>query len=325
MTRLAKLAGGAVLALALAVLGVPAHAQGDFPNRPIRLIVGFPPGTAADLSARALAPHMSQTLGQQIVVESRTGAGSSIAAEFVARAPKDGYTLFLGASANVSNAVMFSNLSFDFAKDFAPIALTDSVPVILVANPSLGLKSVQELIALAKSKPGQINYASTGIGASPHLSAELFNVRAGVKLVHIPYQGSTHAVTDLLAGRVSVMFSPASTVIPQIEAGKLVALASTTKKRLASLPNLPTMEESGLPDFETSIWFALMAPAGTPRPAIDKLAGALNAALKSDEVLASLKRQGFEPLGGTPEELARHIDNDTKKWDAVVKAAGLKK
>jgi tripartite-type tricarboxylate transporter receptor subunit TctC len=199
------------------------------------------------------------------------------------------------------------------------------VPVILVVHPSVNVKSVKELIALAKAKPGEINYASTGIGASPHLSAELFNMRANVKLVHIPYPGSPQAVTDLLAGRVSVMFSPASTVLSHIESGKLVGLASTAAKRPDAAPNLPTMEEAGLPDFDTSIWFGLLAPAGTPRPIVDKLAAAVNGAIKSNEVLDGLKRQGFEPLGSTPEEFARYIESETRKWDVVVTAAGLKK
>src|SRR5262249_45483397 len=208
---------------------------------------------------------------------------------------------------------------------FAPIALITTAPVILVVNPSLEVASVQELIALAKRKPGEINYASTGVGAAPHLAGELFNARAGVKLVHVPYQGSPQAVTDLLAGRGSVMFSPPSAVIPHVKAGKLKALASAASKRPSIAPDLPTMVEAGVPDFDTSIWFGLMAPVGTPRPIIDKLAAAVNEALKSNEAKTSYAAQGLDLLGGGPQEFARTITNDTARWTIAAQAAGLLK
>jgi tripartite-type tricarboxylate transporter receptor subunit TctC len=312
----------ALLLICLA-MAAPLRAQ-DYPARPVHLIAGFAPGSAADLTARVLGNAMGQTLGQQFVVENRTGAASGVAAEFVARAAKDGYTLFLASSAVVSNAAVNTKLPYDLARDFAPIALATSVPVILVVNPATGVKTVQELIALVKSKPGEIVYGSTGAGASPHLAAELFSIRIGVKLVHVPYQGSPQAVTDLIAGRTTLMFSPASTVISQIEAGTLRALASATAKRSDIAPNLPTMEEAGLPDFDTSIWFGLVAPAGTPRPIINKLASAVDAAVQSSEVLSQLRMQGFEPLRGGPEEFARYIESETKKWRDVARAAGLR-
>jgi tripartite-type tricarboxylate transporter receptor subunit TctC len=202
------------------------------------------------------------------VVESRAGAGSSIAAEFVARAPADGYTLFIGTSSNVTNAAISSNLRFDFAKDFAPITPLTGLPLILAVHPSLGVTSVEELIALARSKPGELTYASVGSGTVPHLSTELFCVRTNVKLVHVPYQGSPPAVTDLLAGRVSMMLGVASTIMPHVEAGRLKGLASGSAKRPHIAPNLPTIAEAGLPDFETSVWFGLVAPAGTPHAVI---------------------------------------------------------
>ena len=239
---------------------------------------------------------MTQTLGQQVVVENRPGAGSSLAAEFVARAPKDGYTLFLGSSANITNQAILTSATFDMAKDFAPVARATTAAVILVVHPSTNVKSLTELIALAKQKPGEVLYASTGVGTAPHLSGELFAQRAGVKIVHVPYQGSPQAATDLLAGRVHMMFS-----------------------------QVPTMEEAGIADFDTSIWFGLMAPAGTPRPVIDKLARALNEAVKADEVVNKLRAQGFEPLGGTPEELGRYVVTEIDKWGAAAQAAGLKK
>jgi len=318
LTRLASLSGFALL-----ILFNAARAD-DYPSRPIRLVVGFPPGASADITARIVGGAMGQALGQQVVIENKPGAASGIAAEFVARAPKDGYTLFLGSSANLT-AQAISNVPFDLAKDFAPIARATTAAVVLVVHPSTGAKSVAELIALAKAKPGEILYASTGVGTAPHLSAELFAMRAGVKIVHVPYQGSPQAATDLIAGRVHMMFSPASAVMAQVEAGKLTALASAAATRPAIARTVPTMAEAGIPDFDTSIWFGLMAPAGTPRDVVEKLARALNEAIKSSEVIDKLKAQGMEPLGGTPEELAAFIDRETDKWAVAAAAAGLKK
>src|SRR6202030_3109306 len=275
--------------------------------------------------ARVLANGLGKLLGQQFVVENKPGAGSNLAAEFSARAPKDGYTLFIGSSANITNQVITPNLGFDMTKDFAPIALATMAPVILVVHPSTGVKSLGELIALAKAKPGEILYASTGVGTAPHLAAEMFDTRAGVKMVHIPYQGSPQAVTDLIAGRTAVMFSPASAVIAQVEAGQLNALGSAAAKRPSIAPDLPTMAEAGMPDFDTSIWFGLMAPAGTSPEIVDKLARAVPEAIKSSEAHIALKSQGFDPLPGGPEEFARFIVAETAKWTEAAKAAGLKK
>ncbi len=318
----------AILGLTLALTAVAAvplgHAD-DFPSRPLRLIIGFPPGSAADITARLVGSVMSQTLGQQVVVEARPGAGSSLAAEFVARAPADGYTLFIGTSSNVTNAAISSTLRFDFAKDFAPVTPLTDLPLILAVHPLLGVSSVKELIALAKSKPGELTYASVGHGTVPHLSTELFSLRTNIKLVHVPYQGSPPAVTDLLAGRVSVMLGVASTIMPHVESGRIKGLASGSAKRPHIAPNLPTIAEAGVPDFESSVWFGLMAPAGTPRAVIQKLAAAANAALKSDDVATKLKASGFEPLGGPPEAFAQFIAREQFKWGAAAEAAGMKK
>ena len=313
----------AIMALGF-TLAAPAQAE-DYPSRPVRVIVGFTPGAAADITARILANRMSQLLDQQFVVENKPGAGSNLAADFVSHASKDGYTLLLATSANLTNAVITPNLGFDFVREFTPIALATTVPVILVVHPSLGVDSVHELIALAKNRPGQLLYASTGVGAAPHLSGELFNARAGIQTVHVPYQGSPQAVADLLAGRVSMMFSPASAVMPQVQAGKLKALASASSQRPGIAPDLPTMAEAGVPDFDTSIWFGLMAPAGTPRPIVDRLGRAVNEVLKADEVVSKLKSQGFDPLGGAPDEFGRTIATDIERWTAAAQAAGLKK
>ncbi len=317
-----------VLALTLALTAVAALPQGhadDFPSRPIRLMIGFPPGSAADITARLVGNAMSETLGQQLVIEARPGAGSSLAAEFVARSPADGYTLYIGTSSNVTNAVTNSNLHFDFGKDFAAITPLTGLPLILAVHPSLGVSSFKELIALAKAKPGELTYASVGPGTVPHLACELIRVRMHLKLVHVPYQGSPPAVTDLLAGRVSFMLGVASTIMPHVEADRLKALASGSAKRPQIAPNIPTIAEAGLPDFDASVWFGLVAPAGTPRPVIDKLAAAANRALKSDDVATKLRKQGFEPLGGPPDEFAKFIARETDKWAAAAEAAGMKK
>jgi tripartite-type tricarboxylate transporter receptor subunit TctC len=324
MRAIGAVATAALLLGAGIATAAPARAD-DYPNRPVRIMVGFIPGSAADITARLLGNGLGKILGQQFVVENKPGAGSSLAAEFSARAPKDGYTLFLGSSANITNQAIMANLGFDMAKDFAPIALATLAPVILVVHPSTGVKGVKELIALAKAKPGEILYASTGVGTAPHLAAELFDTRAGVKMVHIPYQGSPQAVTDLIAGRTAVMFAPASAVIPQVEAGKLTALATAAAVRPSAEPDLPTMAEAGMPDFDTSIWFGLMAPAGTPGEIIDKLARAVPEAMKTSEALAALKSQGFDPLPGGPEVFARFIVTETAKWNEAARAAGLKK
>jgi len=314
-----------VIAIAIAA-GLPAaRAQSDYPNKPVRLIVGFIPGSSADITARVLGSRMSQLLGQQIVVENKPGAGSSLAAEYVARSPKDGYTLFVASSANITNAAINPKLSFDIMKDFAPIALVNITAVILVTHPSVGVTSLKELIALAKQKPGEINYASTGVGTAPHLSGELLNMRAGLKLVHVPYQGSPQAATDLLAGRVQIMFSPASAVVAQIESGQLKVLASSTAQRAGILPNVPTMAEAGMPDFVTSIWFGLMAPIGTPREIVDKLSRAAIEAAKSPEVITAWRPQGIDPTIAGPDDFGKHVAAEMTRWSEVASAAGLKK
>jgi tripartite-type tricarboxylate transporter receptor subunit TctC len=313
------LVSAALLGIALST----AEAQ-HYPTHPIRLVVGFVPGSGADVTARILATSMSKDLGQQIVVENRSGAGSSIAAESVVRAHKDGYTIFMGTVANIINAAI-KPLPFDFSKDFAPIVLVSEAPNILVVHPSLGVHTLSELIALAKAKPGELTFGSSGVGTSPHVSGELFNIRARVQLLRVPYQGSAQAMTDLLGGRLSMMSSPASTAISHIRSGKITALASTTLKRPAVAPDLPTIHESGLPGFETALWFGLNAPAGTPRDIIEKLAQAANSALNAPEVASALQVQGIEPVGGTPEDYGRYIVSETGKWTAVAKTTDLTK
>jgi tripartite-type tricarboxylate transporter receptor subunit TctC len=318
-----RLSAMAVATVALMATG--AFAQDNYPSRPVRLVVGVAPGSTADISLRLLAQKLSQILGGQFVVENRTGAGTSLAAQMVAQSPKDGYTLMYGGSANTVNATLSANLGFDLAKDLDPVARIAAVPNLLVVHPTLGVNTVAELIALAKSQPGQVLYASSGVGTSPHLSAELFKLMAGVSLMHVPYTGSSQAVNDVITGRVPVMFMPASTALPQVRAGALIALASTHAKRMAALPELPTMSESGLVGYETGVWNGLLAPAGTPRPIIDRLAQAAAEAVNSEDFIKALDANGILPFAGTPEELGQFIRSEIEKWGKVVVAAGMQK
>ena len=309
----------------LVLLSAAARAQSDYPSRPVHIVVGFGPGSATDLTARVLAQRLSATLGQSFVVENKPGGGSMVAAEQVARAPKDGYTLLMGSVAIIINGLIQPNAKVNFTSDFAPVTLATASPNILVVHPSTGVTNVRELIALAKSKPGALNFGSSGFGTSPHMSGELFNIMAGTKIVSVHYPGSAQALTDLLAGRIQVMFSPASTVLSHAEAGEIKALATSELTRTAAAPNLPTIAESGLPGFDTSLWFGLVAPAGTPRPIIDKLAGALSEALKNEHVMKPLRAAGLDIKGGTTDQFATYIASETKKWDGVVTAAELRK
>ena len=313
-------------ALALIVqLSVSAVAQETYPARPVHVIVGLGAGSSTDVTARVITQKMGQILGQSFVVENRAGAGGSIATGFVAHAPRDGYTLLFGSVATTVNVTLLPNAGFDLVRDLAPVALLATVPNILVVHPSLGVHSLDELRALAKSRPNEILFASSGIGTSPHLSAELFNLMAGIKLVHVPYQGSSQAMTDLIAGRTSVMFSPAPTAISHLHSGTLIALASTQIKRASAAPDLPTMDELGLKGFDTGVWFGLFAPAGTPQAIIDRLSRSANEALRHEDVRRAFKSQGIDALGGTPQEFAAYIKSEIDKWARVVEAAGIKR
>jgi tripartite-type tricarboxylate transporter receptor subunit TctC len=314
----------AVVAMLLCIPGAAWCQAMAYPAKPVKLLIGFPPGSAADVVARIVSPRMGEGLGQPVVPENRPGAGSSIAAEAVVRSPADGYTLLLGSVANAINASLNKGLTFDFIKDLAPVAGLATLPNLLVVHPSLAARSVAELVAAAKANPGGILYGSSGNGTSPHLSGELFNLMADVKLVHIPYKGSPQAVTDLLAGRVQVMFSPASTVLAHIKAGKLRALASTGLQRATAAPNLPTVSESGLPGFDTSIWFGLFAPAATPREVIDRLARETARVIAAPDVRAQLATQGVDPLAKTPEQLGEYARDETDKWGQVVRNSGAR-
>jgi tripartite-type tricarboxylate transporter receptor subunit TctC len=315
------LATSAALALA-AFAGAQAPA---YPTKPVRLVVPFPAGGATDILARAVAQKLGETWGQTFVVDNRPGAGGNIGSELVAKAAPDGYTLEMGTvGTHAINASLYAKMPYDHVKDFAPIILVAGVPNVLVVNPAVPVNSVQELIAYAKANPGKLNFASSGSGTSIHLSGELFKVMAGVQMTHVPYKGSAPALADLLGGQVQLMFDNLPPSLPQIKGGKLRALAVTSASRAPALPDTPTIAESGLPGFEASSWFGLLAPAGTPPAIIAKLNTEIATWLASPEAREKLLALGATAAGGTPEDFARHIQQETAKWAKVAKDSGAK-
>jgi tripartite-type tricarboxylate transporter receptor subunit TctC len=314
-----------IAVLTITAFAPAAHAQSEYPTRPIQILVGFTAGSASDLTARFIADGMNKVLRQRIVVLNRPGAGATIAATEAARAANDGYTLFLTSSAIAASVAFRSDLKFSMKKDFSAITPINNVPLILVVSPSLGVKNIKELVALAKAKPDELTYGSPGIGTGTHLGAELFALRTGLKIRQVSYKGTPEAIADVIAGRVSFIISPAPTVIGHVQSGRLLALASAGAKRAGVMPDLPTMTEQGVPDFDVSTWFGLVAPAGTPKPIVNKLAKAANDALRSGEVKDGFKKLGFDPIGGSPEEFDKFIDRELVKWADAAKAAGLVK
>jgi tripartite-type tricarboxylate transporter receptor subunit TctC len=294
-----------------------------YPSKPITIVVGFTPGGPTDILARLVGNKLAQAWGKPVIVDNKPGAGSNIATEQVVRADQDGYTLLLATIANASNASVYKQLKFDFQKDVAPIVQLMASASVLVVHPSVPVKNLTELIALAKASPGKLNYASTGVGGSPNLAGEMLKSRAGIDVVHIPYKGATPALNDLLAGNVTMGFMTSLGAVQHIQSGKLRAIAIASPKRAAELPDVPTMAEAGLPDFHVLSWNGLCAPAGTPRPVIDKLNKEVNRVLDMPDVKKQLETMGAEPIGGTPDEFASFIDAETRKWAAVVKTAGI--
>jgi len=305
----------------LMFFGASVFAQsGAYPNKPIKFVVGFVAGSATDTAARIIAERLRPQLGQQILVENRPGASSSIATELVANSPGDGYTLLFSSSSATVNAAAHGGSASALAyKSLVPIALVASIPNILVVNSNLGVKSVQEFIALVKSKPGEISYASSGSGSSPHMSAELFEARTGIQMQHVPYKGSTQAMNDVLSGLVPVMFSPASSVLPHINSGKLVALATTSNRR-TPLIAVPTLEEAGVANFNVSLWFGILAPKGTDSQIVNKLSNAIVKALDDPETKKLLAAQTMDIVKGDPVEFKVFINSEITKWGGLIKS-----
>lgn len=308
---------------ALTAVVVPVQAQ-TYPTRPVRLVVPSSPGGGTDISARILAPQLTQFLGQQVVVENRPGAGTMIGGEAVARAAPDGYTLLMGISTLAINPAMYKKVPYDALKDLAPVSQAVSLSNVLVVHPSLPAKSVKEFIALVKPRPGQINFASAGVGTSPHLSMELFLVMTGVKMLHVPYKGSGPGVTDLIAGHVPAMMPNMLSAQPHIKSGRLRALGVTGSKRAPGADTIPTIAEAGVPGYEAVQWYGVLAPAATPRDIVTKLHAGVVRALQNPEVRQRLLNDGAEPVGSSPEEFAAYLRAETAKWAKVIQAAGIK-
>ena len=309
--------------LALSAAALPVLAQ-NYPTRAVRLVAPSSPGGGTDISARLLAPQLTQFLGQQVVVENRPGAGTMIGGEAVARAAPDGYTLLMGISTLAINPAMYKKVPYDALKDLAPISQAVALSNVLVIHPSLPPRNLKEFIAFAKARPGQINFASAGVGTSPHLSMELFLVLANLKMLHVPYKGSGPGVTDLLAGHVPVMMPNMLSAQPHIKSARLRALGVTGTKRAPGADDIPTIAEAGVPGYEAVQWYGVLAPAGTPRDIIAKLHAGVVRALQNPDVRKRLMNDGAEPVGSSPAEFTDYLRAETGKWAKVIKAAGIK-
>ena len=310
--------GHVLLIACAACAAAAAHAQ-SFPTRPVRFVVPYPPGGSNDILARLIVPKMSEQLGHNVVVDNRGGANAIIGSEIVAKAVPDGHTILIIGGSHVINPSVYPKLPYDTARDFAPVALLGDGSYALVSHPPLGLASAADLIALVRSKPGQIVYASSGMGNLTHLAAELFNSLAGTRMLHVPYKGGNPAMLDLIGGRVAVSFSTVAVARPHIQSGRITALGVTTARRSQILPNTPTIAESGLPGYEVSGWYGLVAPAATPKAAIARLHGAVTSALAQPETRDKLLASGIEVVDHTTAQFARRIDAELARWEKIVK------
>ena len=320
-----KRSNSILAAFALAAAASLAQAQGAYPNKPVRIVVPFPAGGTTDILARAAGQKLSETWSQPVVIDNRPGAAGNIGAELVAKSPNDGYTLLMGTvGTHAINASLYSKMPYDHVKDFVPVVLVAGVPNVLVVHPSVPANSVQELIAYGRANPGKLNFASSGSGTSIHLAGELFKVSTGVQMQHVPYKGSTPALTDLIGGQVQLMFDNLPSALPHIKGGKLKALAVTSASRAPALPDLPTVAEAGIPGFEASSWFGLLAPAGTPRDIVTKINAEVAKWLATAEAKEKLTAAGANVFGGSPEDFVKHIGVETAKWAKVVKDSGAK-
>jgi tripartite-type tricarboxylate transporter receptor subunit TctC len=298
-------------------------AQADYPTRPVKVIVPSPPGGGTDILARVLAQHFTRSLGQPFVVENKPGAGNMIGIESVARSPADGYTVLVTASTLVLNTVLYKKVPYDPVRDFAPITLAATAPNVLVVNPALPAKSLSEFVALAKAKPGALSYGTPGIGTSPHLSMELLKSMAGIDLQHVPYRGTAAAVTDVIGGQIAATFANALTAKPQVDSGRVRALAVSGPSRVEAFPTVPPVAEAGVPGYEAMQWYGIVVPAGTPPQIIARLHAEAAKALQSDEMKEKLALDGAQPVGSTPAQFAALIRRELEKWTRVVRAAGI--
>ena len=303
------------------VLTAPANAQ-SYPTKPVRVVVPYPPGGPTDIVARVLFQQVSEATGQQFLVDNRAGAGGNIGAEIVAKSPADGYTLLIGTTAHAINMSLFKNLSYDVQKDFAPVSLLTQGPLVLVAHPQFPANSIKEVIELAKSKSGGLNFASSGNGQSTHLSAELFNTMAGIKMSHVPYKGSAPALTDVMSGQVDVMFDTTLSAMPFVKAGKLKALGLTSPVRSPAAPDVPTIAESGLPGYEVFAWNGVFVPTGTPKAVVQQLNDQIRRAMLLPQVKDTFSAQGFAASWNSPENFGVFVTNEVDKWTRTVKASG---
>lgn len=311
----------AALTLGLLLAG---GASAQYPSRPVHLIVPFPPGGVTDLVGRIIAQRLSEGLGQPIIVENRGGGAGSIGALAAARSSPDGYTLFMGTATHAINATLMPNTGYDLTRDFAPISLVASVPLLLAVHPSVPAKDVKELVAYARAQKGRANFASGSSGSASHLAGEMLKTMASVDMTHVPYKGGGPALQDLLAGHVSIMFENMPSILPHVQSGKLRGIAVTGRKRSAAMPDLPTMIEAGFPDFEAGSWYGLYAPAGTPPEIVTRLHAEVVKALKTPEMQKQLSAQGAEPVGNSPQEFAAFIRSEIAKWAKAIKASGAK-
>jgi len=295
-----------------------------YPNKPVRIVVGYPPGGAVDAIARVVGQQMTQAFGQQFIVENRGGASGIIGADVVAKSAADGYSLVVLSGTHTVNPSLYKKLPYDTERDFAPVSVVASSAYILVVHPSLPVKSVRELIAFAKKNRDQVNYASSGNAGMPHLSGELFKVKAGIEMTHIPYKGSAAVTTAVLSGEVPIMFSNLISTMPQVQAGRFRALGVTGLARIPAAPNVPTIAESGLPGYEVVGWYGMMAPANTPADIINRLSTAIAKSLQAPEVLRRFANEGIDPVGSTPEAFGKQVREDLIKWAEVVRVSGAK-
>jgi tripartite-type tricarboxylate transporter receptor subunit TctC len=323
--KLARALTACAIALLSCAIIQPALGQAAYPAKPVRFIVPFPPGGGTDILSRALAQKMSEALGQPFVIDNRPGAGGNIGADLAAKSAPDGYTLVMGQTSNLAvNPTLYSKLPFDPIKDFAPVTLVIEAPLIVLVAQTSPIKSVRDLIAEAKAKPGGINFASPGNGTVGHLVGEMFKRQAGIDMVHVPYKGAAPALTDLLGGRVTVYFASGPVAMGQIKGGKIRAIAVTSRIRSPLLPEVPTVAESGLPGFDASSWYGVLAPAGTPKDIVAKLNAVAVKAMREPELRKQMSGEGGEPIGDTPEHFSAFITSETAKWAKVVKESGAR-